>query len=615
MNSNPWQVDSIQTFYCLKCPECMFFSHKEFDFRHHAMENHPLSYLLFGKSENNEEMAQHEEKSDIDENYENVLSTSINSNSLIENTMIEKESFDSEIKVNNDLKLIEMNEEYFVPTMNLKDDNTIVEDEKTVHLESSEGIKVEENSETVFVENLDMKEEYSEELDNQNDPIDTLAQPESDGMKMKSDTKSEILQEKKPYKCPKCDMYFSYPGIDMKNHIKLIHEGKKPFQVSIFSESFKTNKHLKSHTLHQHKRDTSHTCSICDTNFSQKSKLKKHKELVHKGKENSETVITVNLDLTKEHLEELNNQNDHFDIFSQSESECIRIKSDSNSKILQEKKPYKCPLPLCDMYFSYPGIEMKEHIRLIHKRKQKSKLHEGIKTIKTFLCDICNKAFETNSAMIKHVLSVHEGKKPFKCESCGSSYTQKSSLDVHIKLVHEGIKDFLCDICNKAFGKKSAVKKHVSEVHEGKKLFKCELCGSRFTQKNSLDGHIKWVHEGIETFLCDICNKVFGTNSTMKKHVSSVHEGKKLFKCERCGSSFTQKGNLDGHIKLVHEGIKNFLCDICNKAFGTKSAMKKHVALVHEGKRPFRFKCESCGSSFTQKSFLDVHIKSMHDRI
>ena len=168
----------------------MFFSQKEIDFKDHAMENHPMSYLLFGKSENNEEMAQIKEKSDTDENYDNVPLTSINSNSLIENTMIEKESFDSEIKVNNDLKLIEMNGEYFVPTMNLKDDNTIVEDEKTVHLESSEGIKVEENSETVFVENLDMKEEYSEELDNQNDPIDTFSQPESDGIRMKSDSKN-----------------------------------------------------------------------------------------------------------------------------------------------------------------------------------------------------------------------------------------------------------------------------------------------------------------------------------------------------------------------------------------------------------------------------------------
>ena len=192
MNSNPWQVDSIQIFYCLKCPECMFFSQEEFDFKHHAMENHPMSDLLFGKSENNEEMAQIKEKSDTDENYDNVPLTSINSNSLIDHPMIKKESFDSEIKDNNDFKSIEMNGEYFVPTTNFKNDNAIIKNENPVHLESSEGIRVEENSETVFVENLDMKEEYSEELDDQNDPIDTFSQPESDGIRMKSDSKNVL---------------------------------------------------------------------------------------------------------------------------------------------------------------------------------------------------------------------------------------------------------------------------------------------------------------------------------------------------------------------------------------------------------------------------------------
>ena len=116
----------------------MFFSHKEFDFRHHAMENHPLSYLLFGKSENNEEMAQHEE------NYVNVPSTSINSNSIIDPVMIKKESSVAEIKDNSDLKFIEMNDDYFVPKMNFKDGCAIVENENSEHLESSEGIKVEE---------------------------------------------------------------------------------------------------------------------------------------------------------------------------------------------------------------------------------------------------------------------------------------------------------------------------------------------------------------------------------------------------------------------------------------------------------------------------------------
>ena len=48
MDSNPWQVESIDEFYFLKCPECMFFSQEENDFRGHAIENHPMSNILFG---------------------------------------------------------------------------------------------------------------------------------------------------------------------------------------------------------------------------------------------------------------------------------------------------------------------------------------------------------------------------------------------------------------------------------------------------------------------------------------------------------------------------------------------------------------------------------------
>ena len=51
MESNPWHVNSIQAFNCLKCPECMFFSQEELDFKAHAMKNHPMSNAFFtGKS-------------------------------------------------------------------------------------------------------------------------------------------------------------------------------------------------------------------------------------------------------------------------------------------------------------------------------------------------------------------------------------------------------------------------------------------------------------------------------------------------------------------------------------------------------------------------------------
>ena len=51
MNPNPWLVDSVQAFSCLKCPECDFHAKEEIYFRNHALENHPMSFVLFHKKD------------------------------------------------------------------------------------------------------------------------------------------------------------------------------------------------------------------------------------------------------------------------------------------------------------------------------------------------------------------------------------------------------------------------------------------------------------------------------------------------------------------------------------------------------------------------------------
>ena len=49
---NPWFVDSLQTFWQLKCPECTFDSKEEDTFKYHAVTKHPMSLVLFGKEFN-----------------------------------------------------------------------------------------------------------------------------------------------------------------------------------------------------------------------------------------------------------------------------------------------------------------------------------------------------------------------------------------------------------------------------------------------------------------------------------------------------------------------------------------------------------------------------------
>ena len=46
---NPWQVESIEAFYILKCPECTYYTKKDNSFYDHAIENHSKSFVFFGK--------------------------------------------------------------------------------------------------------------------------------------------------------------------------------------------------------------------------------------------------------------------------------------------------------------------------------------------------------------------------------------------------------------------------------------------------------------------------------------------------------------------------------------------------------------------------------------
>ena len=67
MNENPWEVESIQAFYFLKCPECQFDTQEETDFEEHAKENHPLSASFFGSDLFVPDVSLKEEDDEIEE--------------------------------------------------------------------------------------------------------------------------------------------------------------------------------------------------------------------------------------------------------------------------------------------------------------------------------------------------------------------------------------------------------------------------------------------------------------------------------------------------------------------------------------------------------------------
>ena len=91
MVDNPWQVDSIQAFSFLKCPECLFDTKEEVNFQKHAIGNHPLSIVFFDSKIEDDQNEYCESKEDVGLVYTDFCSVKL------ESTLDIKEELGSEI--------------------------------------------------------------------------------------------------------------------------------------------------------------------------------------------------------------------------------------------------------------------------------------------------------------------------------------------------------------------------------------------------------------------------------------------------------------------------------------------------------------------------------------
>ena len=91
----------------------------------------------------------------------------------------------------------------------------------------------------------------------------------------KSQTKDQKLQ------CKLCDKHFASKR-NLKNHINMVHEGKKPFRCKMCGNNFATSLVLKRHINTVHDKKKPFKCNFCPKHFGRKDNLKTHKKFCEK---------------------------------------------------------------------------------------------------------------------------------------------------------------------------------------------------------------------------------------------------------------------------------------------------------------------------------------------
>ena len=310
--------------------------------------------------------------------------------------------------------------------------------------------------------------------------------------------------------------------------------------------------------LSYNKKMAMESCNICEKELSDKSKLKRHKDMVHNNKEK------VKCDICG--------------VFLQSNSLVV------HKKRIHSKMRWNCDF--CARHFSSNDY-LKWHVMRNHEKVP-------------WKCGICSKPFQSEKDKILHEESSHP---EIKCDHCDKTFRKSSkNFRAHVKTEHMGIKHN-CDLCEKSFNDDFKLRQHKSNVHSEVKA-ECDICGKKLSSERALISHKESVHTQIRV-KCELCGKSY-LKQSIYSHIARAHKGKRI-PCELCGKSIKKFG-MKKHVNQVHFEVRNWSCDTCLKKFGTSNQLKNHLDAVHS---KLKETCEYCQKQFS-KPCLKNHILKFH---
>uniref|UniRef100_A0ABD2WJ15 C2H2-type domain-containing protein n=1 Tax=Trichogramma kaykai TaxID=54128 RepID=A0ABD2WJ15_9HYME len=130
----------------------------------------------------------------------------------------------------------------------------------------------------------------------------------------------------------------------------------------------------------------------------------------------------------------------------------LELKSQSVTNCKTEDQSY-LPIVKIENYLETSNLDEKNPMIIVKKEKSRLNLDES-EVVKVFgYNNLYRKAQEGEENLKTHINKIQDVK-PHECEICQKSFQYQCDLKRHVNSVHNQIKPFECDVCHKSFGRK-----------------------------------------------------------------------------------------------------------------------------------------------------------------
>ena len=437
MNKNPWAVNSVEAFSCLKCPECPFTTNQETFFQEHAVEKHTLSIALFGMifHRNNattitihERFTKLRKRKSIHHGKGEEKKSQIKLRTLLLHQ--EQDHQSKNLVQGTDCGDQYVNHENFQKeqTVNMADDpddSNVTDQSKNL----GQGTDCSDQNNDLGVFNNEKTTNIDEEYHDSgvNDQSKNLGQEtycgnntDLNNFKMGQSTNINVEEQFNP---------------DENMISKVVHEKTQVIE----EETIDSNEFISIHRNSIEDQSPSvpegnnpNECNNCDDTFTC---------TIHEG---------------KSYLDEEHHDSKDSDVNDQSKNLGQgKYCSDKEDKELNLSQDSALKGQLKNLgqgtYCSTQNVEDQSTKKDVEEQFDPDK---NI-TLKDLFCALCCIQFDQETVYNMHLSYVHEkSKKPYKCTICDASFSQSILFDRHQK-VHREKKQFKCDICDLSYGTKN----------------------------------------------------------------------------------------------------------------------------------------------------------------